>query len=86
MYIRGLLCVNIYILLVSFVNIIIDFMLQLEWSQPQIQGDLVTPRAGHAGVAIDENWYIVGGGDNKSGKAKSLFGFLFFSYSLIYWY
>lgn len=78
MYIRGLLCVNIYILLVSFVNIIIDFMLQLEWSQPQIQGDLVTPRAGHAGVTIDENWYIVGGGDNKSGKAKSLFDFFFF--------
>jgi hypothetical protein len=25
-----------------------------------------TPRAGHAGVTIGENWYIVGGGDNKS--------------------
>lgn len=39
----------------------------MQWSQPQIQGDLVTPRAGHAGTAIDENWYMVGGGDNKSG-------------------
>ncbi|KAG5533116.1 hypothetical protein RHGRI_027371 [Rhododendron griersonianum] len=38
----------------------------MEWSQPQIQGDLVTPRAGHAGITIDENWYIVGGGDNRS--------------------
>lgn len=40
----------------------------MEWSQPQIQGDAVTPRAGHAGITIDENWYIVGGGDNSSGK------------------
>ena len=42
-------------------------MLQMEWSQPQIQGDLATPMAGHAGITIDENWYIVGGGDNKNG-------------------
>jgi len=41
--------------------------LQMEWSQPLVQGDLVTARAGHAGITIDENWYIVGGGDNKSG-------------------
>lgn len=40
---------------------------QMEWSQPQVQGELVTPRAGHAGITIDENWYIVGGGDNKNG-------------------
>lgn len=40
----------------------------MEWSQPQLQGDLVSPRAGHAGVTIGDNWYIVGGGDNKSGK------------------
>jgi len=39
----------------------------MEWSQPEVQGDLVTPRAGHAGVTIGENWYIVGGGDNKNG-------------------
>ncbi|XP_023751377.1 acyl-CoA-binding domain-containing protein 6 [Lactuca sativa] len=44
----------------------------LEWSQPEIQGDLVSPRAGHAGVSIDENWYIVGGGDNKSGALETL--------------
>lgn len=44
----------------------------MEWSQPQIQGDPVSPRAGHAGVSIDENWYIVGGGDNKSGATETL--------------
>ncbi|KAL3520786.1 hypothetical protein ACH5RR_018935 [Cinchona calisaya] len=44
----------------------------MEWSQPQIQGDLVRPRAGHTGVTIDENWYIVGGGDNKSGAPDTL--------------
>ncbi|KDP45074.1 hypothetical protein JCGZ_01574 [Jatropha curcas] len=44
----------------------------MEWSQPEIQGDLVTPRAGHAGIAIDENWYIVGGGDNKNGCPETL--------------
>ncbi|KAI5648538.1 hypothetical protein M9H77_34543 [Catharanthus roseus] len=44
----------------------------LEWSQPQIQGDLVTPRAGHAGGIIDENWYIVGGGDNRSGASETI--------------
>lgn len=44
----------------------------MEWSQPQIQGDLVAPRAGHAGITIDENWYIVGGGDNKNGCPETL--------------
>ncbi|OVA17943.1 Kelch repeat type 1 [Macleaya cordata] len=44
----------------------------MEWSQPQIQGDVVSPRAGHAGIAINENWYIVGGGDNKSGVSETL--------------
>ncbi|KAM7526845.1 hypothetical protein LguiA_016747 [Lonicera macranthoides] len=44
----------------------------MEWSQPQVQGDLVTPRAGHAGIAIDENWYIVGGGDNTSGAPETI--------------
>lgn len=39
----------------------------MEWSQPQTQGDLVSPRAGHAGITIDESWFIVGGGDNKNG-------------------
>ncbi|KAJ6983456.1 hypothetical protein NC653_026307 [Populus alba x Populus x berolinensis] len=45
---------------------------QMEWSQPEVQGDLVTPRAGHAGVTIGENWYIVGGGDNKNGCPETL--------------
>ncbi|XVF83007.1 hypothetical protein PTKIN_Ptkin16aG0098000 [Pterospermum kingtungense] len=44
----------------------------MEWSQPQIQGDLVSPRAGHAGISIDEMWYIVGGGDNKNGCLETL--------------
>ncbi|KAK1421215.1 hypothetical protein QVD17_23390 [Tagetes erecta] len=44
----------------------------LEWSQPQIQGDVVSPRAGHAGVSVDEKWFIVGGGDNRSGASETL--------------
>lgn len=40
----------------------------MEWSQPQIQGEGVTARAGHASATIDNSWYIVGGGDNKTGK------------------
>ncbi|KAK0592644.1 hypothetical protein LWI29_022839 [Acer saccharum] len=43
-----------------------------EWSQPQIQGDLVSARAGHAGIAIDGNWYIVGGGDNNNGCPETI--------------
>lgn len=39
----------------------------MEWSRHAQQGEAPTPRAGHAGVTIGENWYIVGGGDNKSG-------------------
>ncbi|XP_059628379.1 acyl-CoA-binding domain-containing protein 4-like isoform X2 [Cornus florida] len=44
----------------------------MEWSQPQIQGDLVASRAGHAGITIDDNWYIVGGGDNKNGAPETV--------------
>ncbi|XP_076957384.1 acyl-CoA-binding domain-containing protein 4-like [Bidens hawaiensis] len=44
----------------------------LEWSQPPIQGDVVSPRAGHAGVSIDEKWFIVGGGDNRNGALETL--------------
>ncbi|XP_052185475.1 acyl-CoA-binding domain-containing protein 4 [Diospyros lotus] len=44
----------------------------MEWSQPQIQGSTVTSRAGHSGITIDENWYIVGGGDNRSGACETL--------------
>ena len=47
--------------------IILLAILQMQWSQPQIHGDLMRPRAGHAGVTLDEDWYIVGGGDNRSG-------------------
>ncbi|KAF2561669.1 hypothetical protein F2Q70_00018611, partial [Brassica cretica] len=39
----------------------------MEWSRHAQQGEAPTPRAGHAGVTIGENWFIVGGGDNKSG-------------------
>ncbi|XP_010464068.1 PREDICTED: acyl-CoA-binding domain-containing protein 4 isoform X2 [Camelina sativa] len=44
----------------------------MEWSRPSQQGDAPTPRAGHAGVTIGENWFIVGGGDNKSGASESV--------------
>ncbi|KAL6324095.1 hypothetical protein AAG906_006366 [Vitis piasezkii] len=42
----------------------------MEWSRPTQQGDIPTPRAGHAGVPVGENWFIVGGGDNKSGMVS----------------
>ncbi|KAF6142676.1 hypothetical protein GIB67_015162 [Kingdonia uniflora] len=38
----------------------------MEWSRPIQQGDIPTPRAGHAGVTVGENWFLAGGGDNKS--------------------
>ncbi|XP_051191962.1 acyl-CoA-binding domain-containing protein 4 [Lolium perenne] len=44
----------------------------LEWSQPDTQGANITPRSGHAGTMIDENWYIVGGGDNASGSTDTI--------------
>ncbi|KZV33000.1 acyl-CoA-binding domain-containing protein 4 [Dorcoceras hygrometricum] len=44
----------------------------MEWSRPQMQGDVLSARAGHASVMIDGNWYIVGGGDNKSGASETL--------------
>lgn len=47
-------------------------LLTMEWSQPQIQGDLVNARAGHAGINIGGKWYIVGGGDNKTGALDTL--------------
>lgn len=39
----------------------------MEWSRPKQQGEIPSPRAGHAGVTVGENWFIVGGGDNKTG-------------------
>ncbi|KAK2419101.1 acyl-CoA-binding domain-containing protein [Trifolium repens] len=44
----------------------------MEWSRPTQQGDIPTPRAGHAGVTVGENWFIVGGGDNKSGASETV--------------
>ncbi|KAK8633262.1 hypothetical protein V6N13_014108 [Hibiscus sabdariffa] len=43
-----------------------------EWSRPEQHGQLPTPRAGHAGVTASENWYIAGGGDNKSGASETI--------------
>ncbi|CAN6468140.1 unnamed protein product [Victoria cruziana] len=44
----------------------------MEWSRPTVQGTMPTPRAGHAGVTVGENWFIVGGGDNKSGVSETV--------------
>lgn len=44
----------------------------MEWSQPSQQGILPTPRSGHAGVTIGENWFIVGGGNNEDGVSETL--------------
>ncbi|XP_078435628.1 acyl-CoA-binding domain-containing protein 6-like isoform X2 [Wolffia australiana] len=44
----------------------------MEWSKPIPQGIVPSPRAGHAGVTVGENWYIVGGGDNKTGASETL--------------
>jgi hypothetical protein len=44
----------------------------MEWSRPKQQGLTPSPRAGHAGATVGENWYIVGGGNNKSGKKSEL--------------
>ncbi|XP_022999026.1 acyl-CoA-binding domain-containing protein 4-like isoform X2 [Cucurbita maxima] len=44
----------------------------MEWSRPTQQGDIPTPRAGHAGVTVGENWFIVGGGDNKNGVSETV--------------
>ncbi|XP_021743237.1 acyl-CoA-binding domain-containing protein 4-like isoform X2 [Chenopodium quinoa] len=44
----------------------------MEWSQPETRGDYVSPRAGHSGITVHGNWYIVGGGDNKNGALNTL--------------
>ncbi|KAK9086460.1 hypothetical protein Syun_028854 [Stephania yunnanensis] len=31
----------------------------MEWSRPAPQGEIPSPRAGHAGVTVGENWFIV---------------------------
>ncbi|KAK2976003.1 hypothetical protein RJ640_024764 [Escallonia rubra] len=44
----------------------------MEWSRPTQQGEIPSPRAGHAGVTVGESWFIVGGGDNKSGVSETV--------------
>ncbi|KAM0928344.1 hypothetical protein ACQ4PT_002422 [Festuca glaucescens] len=44
----------------------------MEWARPKQQGLIPSPRAGHAGATVGENWYIVGGGNNKSGVSETL--------------
>ncbi|KAJ0967241.1 hypothetical protein J5N97_024158 [Dioscorea zingiberensis] len=44
----------------------------MDWAQTDIRGAGVNPRGGHAAITIDENWYIVGGGDNSSGAPETL--------------
>ncbi|KAG6434149.1 hypothetical protein SASPL_105771 [Salvia splendens] len=44
----------------------------MEWLRPTQQGEIPSPRAGHAGVTLGESWFIVGGGDNKSGASETV--------------
>ncbi|KAI3975257.1 hypothetical protein MKX01_033497 [Papaver californicum] len=44
----------------------------MEWSRPKQQGSIPAPRAGLAGITVGENWFIVGGGDNKSGASETV--------------
>ncbi|EPS64186.1 hypothetical protein M569_10595, partial [Genlisea aurea] len=44
----------------------------MEWSKPTQQGEIPRSRAGHAGATIGDNWFIVGGGDNKSGALETI--------------
>ncbi|KAL4424739.1 hypothetical protein ABPG77_000082 [Micractinium sp. CCAP 211/92] len=41
----------------------------MEWSQPEFEGPVPPPRAGHAGAILGATWFIVGGGNNSSGCA-----------------
>ncbi|KAL6782490.1 hypothetical protein ACKKBG_A06980 [Auxenochlorella protothecoides x Auxenochlorella symbiontica] len=41
----------------------------LEWSQPEVEGPVPPPRAGHAAAVLGSTWYIVGGGNNAAGCA-----------------
>ncbi|KAL4422567.1 hypothetical protein ABPG75_008764 [Micractinium tetrahymenae] len=41
----------------------------MEWSQPESEGPVPPPRAGHAGAILGATWFIVGGGNNTSGCA-----------------
>ncbi|XVF41893.1 hypothetical protein PTKIN_Ptkin01aG0316900 [Pterospermum kingtungense] len=44
----------------------------MEWSRPTQQCEIPSPRAGHAAVTVGENWFIIGGGDNKSGASETI--------------
>ncbi|GAB4836388.1 hypothetical protein Ancab_001299 [Ancistrocladus abbreviatus] len=44
----------------------------MEWSQPESRGDFASPRAAHSGIIVNGNWFIVGGGDNKTGARETL--------------
>lgn len=44
----------------------------MEWSRPTQQGEIPSHRAGHAGAAVGENWFIVGGGNNRSGVSETV--------------
>lgn len=43
------------------------------WTQPEISaGSAPAPRAGHASALVGDDWYILGGGDNKAGCTDML--------------
>lgn len=47
-------------------------VLQMDWSKAQVEGHVINPRAGHACIVVDGIMYIVGGGDNKSGRMLNI--------------
>jgi hypothetical protein len=49
-----------------------DELWQMEWSQARTQGTVPSPHAGHAGATIGNSFYVIGGGDNKSGISDTL--------------
>ncbi|KAI3694967.1 hypothetical protein L1987_77953 [Smallanthus sonchifolius] len=55
-----------------FIDLHVLDLITMEWSKPSQQGEIPSPRAGHAGVTIGESWFIVGGGDNKSGVSETV--------------
>lgn len=46
----------------------------MEWFVPTVEGNPPSSRAGHAAAALGSMWYIIGGGNNTSGRhAKAPF-------------
>eukprot|EP00879_Flechtneria_rotunda_P022424 GHRR01023674.1.p1 GENE.GHRR01023674.1~~GHRR01023674.1.p1 ORF type:complete len:430 (+),score=138.99 GHRR01023674.1:183-1472(+) len=39
------------------------------WTKVTVQGPSPTPRAGHSGALVGDQWYILGGGNNVKGKS-----------------